>query len=113
MSHTLNKLYRKAQVTVVSRPTHVGQDHHHEGHLESLVGISAEALLHHDPHPGSEMVLIPAVQAIGEMFNANKLLGAYYWREVWHRQVPKGDNDHHHYLALPASCCEVTEPIPV
>ena len=37
-----------------------------------------------------------AIQAITEMFNANKLLGAYYWREVWHRQVPKDDNDHHH-----------------
>lgn len=107
--HRKNK---RVKVTVVTRPTHVGndEDYHYEGHLESLVGINVtEALLHHDSHPDASMVLIPAAQAIAELFKANNLLGAYYWREVWNRQEPHGDNDHHNHFAIPFECCEVIQ----
>ena len=123
MSHTSPQ---RVQVEVKVRPPHVGGNHHHELHLESLVGIKMEAILHHDHQPdGTKMVLVPAMRAINEMLNANRLFGATYWRSVWHSQmpngnsdwrhsqVPNGDNDHYNFFAIPASCCEVTEPMPL
>lgn len=109
MPHTLLHPHRRVQATVVRRPTHVGSDYHHETHLDSLVGLGTEALLHHDPHPDSNMVLVPAVQAIKAMLESQRLVGAYYWLEVWRRQQLQGETDYHNYFAIPTDCCEVTD----